>query len=311
MQSNASTWQRIQPWQITVCAVVGGYLAVGCATHSIRTFHWFLLAVIPAALLASKHGRQFFIDWIPLFAFWIVYDRLRLLQPLLLDRVLVESPYLIERWAFGWMAGGEVPAHASRMWLAAHRAEPLWSAVALSAQIIYLSHVFVLPLLLFFWWLRGRKREGDRNRFVMHMRAFAALHAFGILIYMILPVAPPWWVSLHGLAQPSAEIVARTNMAAAMDGRIVQGLIRSASQWFGAVPSLHGAYPVLLLLLAFRDRHRARVAAFAFYSAAMFLTTVILNQHYIIDLVAGAAVAYAAYWLAGKSVLSVVRGNDE
>ncbi|MCI0489725.1 MAG: phosphatase PAP2 family protein [Blastocatellia bacterium] len=294
MQSNAPTWPPLQPWQITVCAVVGGYLALGVATHSIRAFHWFLLAVIPAALLASKHGRRFFIDWVPLFAFWLVYDRLRLLQPFLLNRVLVESPYVMERWAFGWMAGGEIPAHASRMWLAAHSAEPLWSAVSWSAQIIYLSHIFVLPLLLFFWWLRGRTREHDRERFRIHMRAFAVLHAFGILIYIILPVAPPWWVSLHGLAQPSAELVARTDMAAAMDGQIVRGLIRSASLWFGAVPSLHGAYPVLMFLLALRDRHRAMIMAFALYSAAMFITTVILNQHYIIDLLAGGAVAVLA-----------------
>ena len=302
MQSNASVWQRIQPWQITVCAVVSSYLALCVATHSIRAFHWFLLAVIPIAFLASKHGRQFFIDWVPLFAFWIVYDRLRLLQPFLLNRVAVEKPYMIERWAFGWMAGGEVPAHASRMWLAAHSVEPIWSAVSWSAQIIYLSHIFFLPLLLLFWWLRGRTRERDRTRFIRHMRAFAVLHSFGILIYIILPVAPPWWVSLHGLAQPSAETMARTSMAAAMDGRIVQGLIRSASQWFGAVPSLHGAYPVLMFLLALKDHHRARVLAFALYSAAMFITTVILNQHYIIDLLAGIAVAYGAYWLTGREI---------
>src|SRR5215216_1354014 len=96
--SNTDIKQRIQPWQLTVCAAVCAYLAIGAATHSVRTYHWFILIAIPGALLAEERGRQFFLDWAPLFAFWLVYDRLRLLQPMLLYRVAIESPYLIERW---------------------------------------------------------------------------------------------------------------------------------------------------------------------------------------------------------------------
>src|SRR5215210_1511948 len=97
-----------------VCSAVCGYLAVGAATHSVRTYHWFMLLAIPGSLLAAERGRQFFLDWAPLFAFWLVYHRLRLLQPALLHRVAVETPYLIERWAFGWITGGEAPALAAR-----------------------------------------------------------------------------------------------------------------------------------------------------------------------------------------------------
>jgi membrane-associated phospholipid phosphatase len=87
-------------------------------------------------------------------------------------------------------------------------------------------------------------------------------------------------------------------MTAAMDGVIVQGLIKSASNWFAAVPSLHGAYPVLMVLLAALDKNLRLAAALAAYMVLMFASTVVLNQHYIIDLFAGGVIAVLAGWLA-------------
>jgi membrane-associated phospholipid phosphatase len=85
-------------------------------------------------------------------------------------------------------------------------------------------------------------------------------------------------------------------MSAAMDGTLVRGMIKNAAHWFAAVPSLHGAYPVLALLLAWRGRNRWLLAALSFYCASMWIATVLLNQHYIIDLLAGALLAVIA-WL--------------
>jgi len=302
--------ERIQTWQIVVCATVSGYLALGVATHSIRGYHWLMLLAIPAALWAWRIGRQFFVDWAPLFAFWMVYDRLRLVQPHLLDRVAVKTPYLLELWAFGWMTGGEVPAHAARAWLASHSDMPVWAAASWTAQLIYLSHVVILPLLFLPWWWKGRRNETYRRRFTLHMRGFFALHLLGICVYLLLPVAPPWWVGLYGMAQPSAELLAQTKMSAAMDGVIVQRLIQNASHWFAAVPSLHGAYPVLLLLLSIKDRSRVRIALLSVYTAAMWITTVVLNQHYIVDLLAGAVIAAIAWWFA-RNRLPFFRGKRE
>ena len=97
-------------------------------------------------------------------------------------------------------------------------------------------------------------------------------------------------------------------MSAAMDGVIVQGLIQNASHWFAAVPSLHGAYPVLLLLLSIKDRSRVMIALLSVYAAAMWVTTVILNQHYIVDLLAGAVIAAIAWWFA-RNGLPFFRGK--
>ena len=279
-----------------MCFGVLAYLALGAMTNSVRGYHWLMLAAIPAALLSAERGRRFFLDWSPLFAFWLVYDRLRLVQPLLYSRVAVEHPFLLERAAFGSLTKGAVPAHAAHSWLTAH-AGPFSLTVEWTAQIVYFSHLFVVPLVILTLWLLGSSRKPYRAAFLQHVRAFTLLNFSAIVVYLLVPVAPPWWVSLNGFAQPTTELVSRANMAAAMHGVLIQGMISNASQWFAAVPSLHGAYPVLLLLLSPWKRSRLALAGIAAYGCAMWAATVILNQHYIIDLLAGALLAVAAWWV--------------
>jgi membrane-associated phospholipid phosphatase len=342
LSSSAIQKYRIQPWQIILSASVCGYLALGAATHSMRTYHWFMLAAIPAAWLAAERGRQFVLDWSPLFAFWLVYDRLRLLQPLLLDRVAVGTPYAIERWAFGWMAGGDAPAHAARAWLSSMQSNWLGITVSWTAQAVYFSHLFLVPLLFVWLWRRGQSDPAHRAQFIVYLRAFTLMNFMAVAVYLLLPVAPPWWISLYGTAQPSAELVAQAKMAEAMDGALIQRMIQNASQWFAAVPSLHGAYPVLLGLLAVsagqeaggrrqsqkeaggrrqeagigerigsglptRRRGRLVLAMILIYGAAMWAATVILNQHYVIDLMAGAVIAFVAWKLAPRIHLRKAR----
>ncbi len=253
-----------------------------------------MLLAIPGALLSAERGRRFFLDWAPLFSFWLVYDRLRLVQPLLYSRVAVEHPFLIERAVFGWIANGNVPAHAAHAWLVVHGGA-VAASIEWPAQIVYFSHLFATPILFVALWLLDVSRNRYRGLFLRHMRAFTILNFSAILVYLLLPVAPPWWVTLNGMTQPTAELVAQADIAVAMHGALIRGMIGNASQLFAAVPSLHGAYPVLLLLLFPRKQCRSGFAVVAFYACAMWASTVVLNQHYVIDLVAGALLAIAAW----------------
>jgi hypothetical protein len=283
--------RRVQPWKAWVCFGVCGYLALTVATQTVKPYHWFLLLLIPGALLSAERGRRLFVDWAPLFLSWIVYDRMRWIQPLLLPRVWVAAPYEIERALLGWAAGGDVPAHAAKLWLDAASATVPGALLSLLLQVVYLSHVVAYPVLFAVWWVRGLSRDRDRQRFVTHVWAFALLNALGFAGYLFLPVAPPWWVTLHGAAQPTAELAAAVHLPDAIHGTIVQRTIATAPNWFAAFPSLHGAYPVLLLLLGWGARDRRWLVAVGAYGALMWTATVLLNLHYVIDLLAGALLA--------------------
>src|SRR6185436_15967296 len=143
------------------CAVIIAYLALGVATQSLRPYHWAILAAAPMAFVATNRGGRFFVDWLPLFTFWMVYDRLRLLQPLLYERVSVKGAYLLECGLFGWLSAGEAPAHAAHTWLAAHSATFYGPVITWSAQHVYFSYLLVLPVHLGIWWWRGGPRERE------------------------------------------------------------------------------------------------------------------------------------------------------
>jgi hypothetical protein len=68
LSSVSITKYRVQPWQIIVSASIFAYMALGAVTGSFRTYHWFMLLVIPLSLKADKRGRQFFLDWAPIIA---------------------------------------------------------------------------------------------------------------------------------------------------------------------------------------------------------------------------------------------------
>lgn len=294
---------------MAVCLFVSAYLALGVATNSLRAYHWFVLLAIPGALLSAERGRGFFLDWTPLFAFWLVYDRLCWVQPLLYSRVAVEHPFLLERAAFGWLAKGVVPAHAAHAWLASHQGATA-ATIEWTAQIVYFSHLFVVPLVIAVLWILGLSRRGYRAAFLQHIRAFTVLNFSAIVVYVLLPVAPPWWVTLNGMTTPTADLVTHANMSAAMHGALIQGMIRNASQWFAAVPSLHGAYPVLLLLLGLQRRSRFALVVIGAYGCVMWAATVVLNQHYIVDLFAGALLSAMAWWIAEAMRLDPAVGES-
>ena len=302
MDRTATTSTRWAPqrWQVAVSAAVFAYLALGVATGTLRPFHWWMLLLIPVSFLFGEACRSFLVDWAPMVAFWLVYDRLRLVQPLLLDRVAIQWPFELERWLFGGLCRGDVPAHAARAWLAAHSGTVAGAALSWTAQVVYLSHIGLVPVLLVWWWIQGGKDGAKRRRFRRMMLAFSYLNFAAIFIYVLLPVAPPWWVSLQGMAQPTSELVAGAKLGGAMEGRLVLGLIQNAAQWFAAFPSLHGAYPVLLAFGAWRARRR-RIwfAAATMYAFTMWAATVVLNQHYIIDLMAGGLLAGLAWFASG------------
>jgi len=281
-----------------VCLGIALYFGLAAATHTVRFYHWLILLVIPAVALAADRGKTFFLDWSPLFAFWLAYDCLRLLQPIMLNRVFVSGPHSIEQSLFRWIGGDGIPAHSARAWLALHSSNPLWSGFQFAEQFVYLSHLFLFPAVLVSLWIMGQKDTSRRRQFVGFMSALTILNILGILGYVLVPTAPPWWISVHGLQQPTLALMAQTDVAIGMDGPIIRHMIATAPQWFAAIPSMHGAYPLLSLLLGQRYRFRKSILLLiAVYGALMWTATVVLNQHYIIDLLIGGALAIIAFSL--------------
>ncbi|NWG13931.1 MAG: phosphatase PAP2 family protein [Acidobacteria bacterium] len=260
-------------------ASIAVYAVVLWARGKLGWQHFGLLPLALACVAPQKGARRFMLEWWPMVLFWLGYDSMRLFMDAFLPRVAVEAPFRWERMLFPSPEADIWPFYFAR-WRDAHRGTPA-GVLSVACNIAYFSHIFGMPLILMVVWLR--KRSLLFRRLVWSL---AVLHVATLVIYVAYPAAPPWWVYENGMEQPT---VSHSMPSGAEKGSVPKGLFNYSANKFGAIPSLHGAYPILLavVLAAHRVRFTWIVLA-ALYIAAMWFACVFLNQHYIIDLVIGA-----------------------
>ena len=127
----------------------------------------------------------------------------------------------------------------------------------------------------------------------------------GCAIYYVVPTAPPWWAAQEGyLAEgegaADAEVVAEASpprlrrvmveVGEGTWGRAWPALYESlgGNPW-AAMPSLHFATSVLAAILLSEADPAAGVTGWA-YALTLGFALVYLGEHYLVDLLAGAAV---------------------
>jgi membrane-associated phospholipid phosphatase len=142
---------------------------------------------------------------------------------------------------------------------------------------------------------------------------FLVLNVVGFVTYHLLPAAPPWYFHAHGCV---VDLAARASEGPNL-ARVDQWL---GLQWFGAMyarstavfgamPSLHCAYALLVVLEGWAPFTRWIRAAAVTYAALMAFAAVYLDHHWILDVLAGEALAVAVFF-AVRAVASRAEALD-
>jgi membrane-associated phospholipid phosphatase len=221
------------------------------------------------------------------------YDFLRLAMPLR-GRIHVDDLWRAENALFG------ITTSSGRLvitdWIATHT-HPVLDAIFGGVYVLYL----IVPLLVA---ASLYARVSVEDALIMSS-TFAVMSVIGWFIWLAWPAAPPWYVDRHGLGGAVLDAAPSAAGGARFDDLFGVNLFRRFYErsWnvFGAMPSLHVAYGMLPLIGTWRLGWRARLPA-ALWAAAMFYASVYLRHHYILDGLAGVAVA-----LAGLGVLAALR----
>jgi len=135
----------------------------------------------------------------------------------------------------------------------------------------------------------------ERRTFYIFIYALTVLNVMALITFMVYPAAPPWYYHHYGCAVDLATHASEGPNLARVDGWLgipfFAGMYGRSSDVFGAVPSLHVAYPLLLLIDGFR-RHRwlGRVLLVWFYLSMCF-AAVYLDHHWVFDIVVGSLYA--------------------
>jgi len=280
-----------------------------------------LLLYIATGLIAASIGQQHKVfavvrDWLPLALVLVLYDFSRGAADMFGAPTLWQFQPNADRWLFF----GNVPT----VWLQEHvkLAQPPWWEVIISG--IYMSF-FVLPYVVAgVLWLR------NRTEWAAFVRRFLALSFAALVIYVVLPAAPPWAAAsctpadvAGGPANPPCMF---RGPAGVPDGGLLgamqmsqpgahQFVERISTRGWGtlhlqsagalldsgqasvnlvaAIPSLHAAVTAMISMFLWRRVRRGWRPLLVAYPLAMAFVLVYSAEHFVVDILMGWALAAA------------------
>lgn len=155
---------------------------------------------------------------------------------------------------------------------------------------------FTLPFVVsaFIWLFRPKE--------ALHFwaTAFGYMNLIGVLIQIALPCAPPWYELIYGLTPATYAVRGSAGGLMRIDhllgGSGYQTTFAGAPVVFGAFPSLHAGMATIEALTWSHFFPWLRPYAWA-YAAVLYWATMYLTHHYLIDVVCGACLATACFYL--------------
>jgi PAP2 superfamily len=141
------------------------------------------------------------------------------------------------------------------------------------------------------------------GRFPRAATMICTVFDLGLIGYFAVPTAPPWWAAEQGLIPGMRRLMAEV-------GQRVWGRLWSPLYGFlggnplAAMPSLHFATSLMAARML-AETGRAAGAAGWTYASVLGFALVYLGEHYVVDLIAGAALAEGIRWLAPSTAPTV------
>jgi hypothetical protein len=225
-----------------------------------------------AASPAGTRWKGLLVDWLPFYALLTVYDMLRgsagnLLMPHVIPQIKIDE------WLFG-----TVPTIALQHWLYTPGVARPWDYAVFA---VYMTH-FVVPFIV-----AGVVWKYAHARFRRFAWLFLLLTFAALVTYALYPAVPPWLASKNGFLPPTAKIIDEmwTHVRLSNGSGIFSATGHFADP-VAAVPSLHSAYPMLLVLFFWKSVGRWRWLL-ALYPLAMGFALVYTAEHFVIDVLLG------------------------
>lgn len=284
-------WQRLLPG-ISALLIVLGFWALG----GLREDHVRMAAVILILGYSGRGPRRLLAFLVPLILTGIVYDSQRFYSDLIRAQVRVEEPYKFDQFFFG------IETPTGRMtpneWWQLHTH---W-ALDLVTGFYYLAFIPIFVCLAA-WFTFFTSVEGAGRM----MWAFFWCNVLGYTTYYWYPAAPPWYVALHGLGPARMDTLPNAAGCIRFDEllgtRFFTEMYGRSADVFGAIPSLHVAYPLIAVWYAMRWK-QLRGFSWSFYLIMCF-SAVYLNHHYVLDLIWGSTYALIVtvvtdYWFSRR-----------
>ena len=251
-----------------------------------------LVVLVNGCYFLSGFTRRLITGFSIFLVFWVVYDYLKIVPNYLVRAVDIAPLYHAEKSLFGIHAQGLLLTPNEYWLLHKHT----WLDVA--CGIFYLCWV---PIPIVF---AGYLFFTNRRLFFEFSLTFLLVNLLGFTLYYLHPAAPPWYVQQHGFTFRPLKLGSTAGLArfdAYFGVGLFQGIYAKNSNVFAAMPSLHSAYPVVVLYYAAKNKSGWLNLFFLTIMLGIWFAAVYNSHHYVLDVLAGITTA-----LAGIVILQVL-----
>lgn len=276
--------QQSRAWLAPV-AVVAVYVAIIGLVGDIRLEHVLIGTLTVGLGVIGGKARKFMVDMTPYLVLALGYDMVRYVR----EAVVVRPEQVLgcglrdAELALFSVAPGVTPQD----WLTAHHV----AALDLIAAVPYFGFIYIA------FGYAGYLFFQDRPRMRQYLWSLTVANYIAFVMYVVVPAAPPWYLRMHGCnidlaALPNPAGLVRVDEMLGI--HYFQSFYSRSSSVFGALPSMHCAFPVLGLLTAWKSTTWKTRWIHVAYAMLMFGAAVYLDHHWIIDAIAGWLVAVVA-----------------
>jgi hypothetical protein len=255
-----------------------GYLLVMFFLTGLRPEHWAIILIFNILFYAGKGTRKFILGFAIFIVFAMLYDLMRAFPNYLYHTVDISPLYYLEKQLFGieTQSGRLTP---NEFFAANHHA-----LADLLSGFFYINWMPVpLGFAVYLYFT-------NRRLFLHFSLTFLLVNLLGFTIYYIHPAAPPWYVGEHGfvlnLHTPgSAAGLARFDKLIHLN--VFGSIYTKNSNVFAAIPSLHCAYPVIVLYYGIKAGCKRAKWFFELFMIGIWFSAIYSGHHYAIDVILG------------------------
>jgi membrane-associated phospholipid phosphatase len=144
--------------------------------------------------------------------------------------------------------------------------------------------------------------------FLLNFNAtFCVVNTIGFLIYYVFPAAPPWYFELYGDVenfQTASNAAGLLRFDEFFGINLFQDIYTKGSNVFAALPSMHSAYPLIVLFYSYKLlKHHWFTWLMVLFSFGTWFAAVYSSHHYILDVILGVICAIIGIWVYEKFLL--------
>ena len=263
---------------IVVSLLSIAYLALSIFLVGYKVDQLVLIGIFNSMFYLSAGTRKFILGFSIFIFYWVIFDYMKAFPNYNYNTVHIADLYNFEKHLFGINLNGKLvtPNEYFRV--------KGTTFVDIVTGLFYLCWIPV-PLSFAAYLFFTRKRQ-----FLYFALTFLLVNLLGFVVYYVYPAAPPWYIEYYGFNFHPLTI-GNTGGLAKFDAyfhiTLFKSIYAKGSNVFAAMPSLHSAYPVIVLYYGLKNRLGFINVLFFIVVIGIWFTAVYASHHFVLDVLAG------------------------